>query len=59
MCSQAGLEYSSLSSCLEDGSLASQLEASGAVVEDVREIVRLVKEHFQGEGAGQEAVSSN
>jgi len=56
---EAGLEYSSLSSCLEDGSLASQLEASGAVVEDVREIVRLVKEHFQGEGAGQEAVSSN
>ena len=44
---------------LADGSLSSQLEASGAGQEDVREIVRLVREHFQGEAGGEQAVSSN
>jgi len=46
---EAGLEYSSLSSCLADGSLEPKLEGVGASKEDVEEIVKLIKEHFNVE----------
>lgn len=46
---EAGLEYSSLASSLADGSLVPKLEGVGASKEDVEEIVKLIKEHFNVE----------
>ena len=43
---EAGFEYASLTAALKEGTLSSELEAIGAEKEDVEEIERLVREHF-------------
>ena len=43
---EAGFEYASLTDAVKEGTLASELEAVGAEKEDVEEIERLVREHF-------------
>jgi len=43
---EAGLEYSSLSPSLADQSLIPKLESVGATREDIEEIIKLIKEHF-------------
>ena len=43
---EAGFEYAGLSIAVKEGTLCSELEAAGAVKEDVEEIERLVREHF-------------
>ena len=43
---EAGFEYASLSSAVKEGTLCSELEAAGAEKDDIEEIERLVREHF-------------
>ena len=43
---EAGFEYASLADVVKEGTLSSELEAIGAEKDDVEEIERLVREHF-------------
>ena len=43
---EAGFEYAGLSVAVKEGTLCSELEATGAEKEDIEEIERLVREHF-------------
>ena len=43
---EAGLDYGALEAAVKDSSLRKTLEATGAVGEDVEEIVKLIEDHF-------------
>ena len=43
---EAGFDYSSLKSAVVEDKLSSELEAVGASKEDIVEIERLVRDHF-------------
>ena len=43
---EAGFEYAGLTQAVKDGTLSAELEEIGAGKEDIAEIERLVREHF-------------
>jgi len=56
---EAGFEYAGLKVAVKEGTLSSELEAAGAVKEDVEEIERLVREHFHLEENDEKVKSSS
>ena len=49
---EAGLDYGALEAAVRDKSLRKTLEATGAVEDDIEEIVKLIEDHFSlGEAA--------
>ena len=43
---EAGLDYGALEAAVRDRSLRKTLEATGAVEDDIEEIVKLIEDHF-------------
>ena len=43
---EAGFEYAGLTQAVKEGTLSAELEEIGAEKEDIAEIERLVREHF-------------
>ena len=54
---EAGFEYAGLTQAVKEGTLSAELEEIGAGKEDIAEIERLVREHF--DLVGKEDKSTN
>ena len=54
---EAGFEYAGLTQAVKEGTLSAELEEIGAEKEDIAEIERLVREHF--DLVGKEDKSTN